>query len=98
VQRTALLAAVESALAKAALGRTERHNLCALRERLESLSSREREVFERVTSGQPNKQIANELDTAERTVKAHRAHVMEKMKAASLAELVQIAAQLRRMG
>ena len=40
---------------------------------------REREVFDRVTSGQPNKQIAGEIDAAERTVKAHRARVMEKM-------------------
>ena len=71
-------------------------NLRAWRDRFESLSPREREVFERVTVGQPNKQIAGEIDAAERTVKAHRARVMEKMGVASLAELVHIAEQLRR--
>jgi FixJ family two-component response regulator len=95
VQRTHLLAAVESALAKGAQLREERVNLQQWQDRYESLTAREREVFERVTAGQPNKQIAGEIDAAERTVKAHRARVMEKMGAASLAELVQMATQLR---
>jgi FixJ family two-component response regulator len=95
VESTTLLAAVESALAKGARLREARANLQQWQDRFESLTAREREVFERVTAGQPNKQIADEIDAAERTVKAHRARVMEKMGAASLAELVQIAAHLR---
>jgi len=66
----------------------------ALRERYERLTPREREVLALVAAGQLNKQIAGELATSERTVKFHRAHVMEKMAAASLAELVQMAGQL----
>ncbi|HSI14553.1 MAG TPA: response regulator [Chthoniobacter sp.] len=96
VERSLLLAAVESALARGSQERSGRASLRAWRERFESLSPREREVFERVTMGQPNKQIAGEIDAAERTVKAHRARVMEKMGAASLAELVHIAEELRR--
>jgi FixJ family two-component response regulator len=68
--------------------------LHSLRSRYESLTAREREVFARVVSGKLNKQIAGELDTCERTVKAHRAHVMEKMQLASVAELVHAADQL----
>lgn len=96
VQRADLLAAVKTALAKDAQSRVERASQHLCREHFESLTPREREVFERVTAGQPNKQIAYELGAAERTVKAHRAHVMEKMGASSLAELVRIAGQLCR--
>ena len=56
-----------------------------------ALSEREREVLEQVVLGRLNKQIAASLGTCERTVKAHRAHVMEKLHAHSVAELVQIA-------
>ena len=66
-----------------------------LRQRFAALTPREREVFERVTAGKLNKQISAELGMAERTVKAHRANVMEKFQAESLAELVHIAAELR---
>ena len=59
--------------------------------RLRSLSTREREVLERVVAGRLNKQIAAELGAAEKTIKVHRARVMEKMAAASLAELVRLA-------
>jgi len=58
------------------------------------LTSRERDVFARIVIGRLNKQIAAELGTAERTVKAHRAHVMQKMQAASVAQLVHFAEQL----
>lgn len=94
VQRVELLAAVKTALEREARTQAERASLRIAREHFESLTAREREVFVRVTAGQPNKQIADELHVAERTVKAHRSQVMEKMGAASLAELVRIAQQL----
>lgn len=65
-----------------------------LKRRETSLSASEREIFRRVVAGQPNKMIAAELGCAERTVKAHRAKVMHKMGAGSLAELVTIAAEI----
>ena len=66
-----------------------------LRERYARLTAREREVFGLVAKGLLNKQIAAELGTSERTIKAHRAQVMDKMEAASFAELVRAADQLK---
>ena len=66
-----------------------------LRARFNSLSTRERQVFEAVVAGQLNKQIAADLGAAERTVKAHRARVMDKMAASSVADLVHFADRLR---
>jgi FixJ family two-component response regulator len=66
-----------------------------LKQRLDSLTSRERDVLRLVLKGLLNKQIAAELGIVEQTVKAHRARVMEKMQANSLAELVQLAEKLR---
>jgi FixJ family two-component response regulator len=94
VRRETLLQAVRTALAGSAERCATRELLHSLRSRYESLTAREREVFARVVSGKLNKQIAGELDTCERTVKAHRAHVMEKMQLASVAELVHAADQL----
>jgi two-component system response regulator FixJ len=65
----------------------------ALMERLDSLTPREREVLELLVIGHPNKVIAHRLDISPRTVEIHRAHVMEKMKAKSLPELVRSAMQ-----
>jgi FixJ family two-component response regulator len=67
-----------------------------LRKRYESLTPREREVMGLVVSGLLNKQVGGELGISEITVKAHRGRVMQKMKAASLADLVTMAARLRR--
>ena len=94
VRRETLLQAVRTALAGSAERCATRELLHSLRSRYESLTPREREVFARVVSGKLNKQIAGELGTCERTVKAHRAHVMEKMQLTSVAELVHAADQL----
>lgn len=66
----------------------------ALRGQFDTLTSRERQIMLRVTSGRPNKQIAAELKLSEVTVKVHRRHVMRKMKARSLADLVRMADKL----
>jgi len=86
-----LLSAIEQALARAARQSAERLELAEIRNRFERLTPREREVLEHVVSGQLNKQIAFDLGTVEKTVKVHRARVMEKMGVQSLAELVRIA-------
>lgn len=98
VPRDALLGAIRNALAREAEGRDERERLAVWRERLGTLSARELEVLRGVVAGKLNKVIAGELGAAERTVKAHRAQVMDKLGAASLAELVQIAGRLRAAG
>jgi FixJ family two-component response regulator len=66
----------------------------AIARRLDSLTPREREVFERVIKGLPNKQIADELRASEQTIKVHRGRVMQKMQVASVAELVQAAVKI----
>jgi FixJ family two-component response regulator len=65
-----------------------------LRSRFAALTQREREIMRQVVSGRPNKQIAAELKLSEFTVKVHRGHVMQKMKAKSLADLVRMADSL----
>ncbi len=95
VSREALLGAVRSALARDAETRAVRVRVQVLRAHYERLTPREREVFAGVVAGKLNKQIAADLGTAERTIKAHRAQVMEKMQVASIAELVHVADQLR---
>jgi FixJ family two-component response regulator len=74
--------------------RQARADLSDLERRFESLSPREREVLERVAAGLPNKQIAADLSVTEATVKVHRGQVMEKMRAASVADLVTMRAKL----
>jgi FixJ family two-component response regulator len=94
VSREALLGAVGSALARDAETREARGRVRVLRAQYERLTPREREVFAGVVAGKLNKQIAADLGTAERTIKAHRAQVMEKMQVASIAELVHVADRL----
>jgi RNA polymerase sigma factor (sigma-70 family) len=89
-----LLRAIEQAMAHHEDSREKRRKLNMLRELLSTLTPREREVFERVVQGKLNKQTAHQLGTTERTIKAHRHRVMEKMKVQSLAELVSIAERL----
>jgi FixJ family two-component response regulator len=90
-----LLDAVETALARDRARRESDKALDALRERFETLSSREREVMVQVTAGRLNKQIANDIGIAESTVKVHRTHLMRKMQARSLPELSRMADMLK---
>ena len=89
-----LLRAIEQALSHHAAARNEHEEIDRLRGQVRRLTPREREVFDRVVRGRINKQIAYELGTTERTIKAHRHNVMEKMNVRSLAELVLIAERL----
>lgn len=89
-----LINAVQRALAKAERDAIERFERQDIERRLENLTPREREVMTLVVSGLLNKQIAFELGTVEKTVKVHRARVMEKMEVNSLAELVRIAERI----
>ena len=85
-----LLAAVGLAIEKDSALRRKQAKFFEIRDRLATLTSREREVLEHVVSGKLNKQIGADLGISERTVKAHRARVMEKMKVDSVAELVRL--------
>ena len=89
-----LLAAIEKAMAHQESVRGVKHKLDTLRTQLGTLTPRERQVFDRVVQGKINKQIALQLGATERTIKAHRHRVMEKMKVQSLAELVSVAERL----
>ncbi len=89
-----LIEAVEQALRRVRERSDERAELVALRARYESLTPREREVMSHVVAGQANKVAAADLGISEPTVKIHRGHVMQKMGAGSLAELVRMASRL----
>lgn len=86
-----LLDAVEAGLARDRARRDSERTLAALRERFDTLSSRERDIMLYVVDGRLNKQIANEIGIAESTVKVHRTNLMRKMKARSLPELSRMA-------
>jgi FixJ family two-component response regulator len=89
-----LLDAVHKGIALDRRRRAEAARLAELRERFASLTSREREIMGFVVAGEVNKRIAGELELSEMTVKVHRAHVMQKMSAKSLPELVRLADML----
>jgi FixJ family two-component response regulator len=89
-----LVAAVRNAIEMDRLGRAAQADLASLRLRLASLTPREREVLAHVVAGRLNKQIAADLGIVEKTIKVHRARVMEKMAAPSLADLVRIAERI----
>jgi FixJ family two-component response regulator len=90
-----LLDSVQQALARDRELRKERTELAETRERFDSLTPRETQVLQMVVAGLLNKQIADELGMSELTVKTHRAHVMEKTRADSLAHLVRMFERLR---
>ena len=89
-----LLDAIRSAIERDRSMRIDRQELLGLRSRYGSLTPRERDVLARIVAGLLNKQIAGELGTSEATVKEQRAHVMAKMQAGSVAELVRFASRL----
>jgi FixJ family two-component response regulator len=91
-----LLEVIHIAIEKDRVTRKARAELDEIHERLRTLTPREREVLTHVVSGQLNKQIAYDLGTVEKTIKVHRARVMEKMKVQSVAELVRLAERLKR--
>ena len=95
VKRDALIDAVQRALARDTDRRERHHEQAALQALYESLSPRERTVYDGVVSGKLNKQIASEIGTSIRTVKFHRARVMEKLGARSVPDLVRISDRLQ---
>jgi FixJ family two-component response regulator len=94
VDDEALLAAIATALEQDARTRARQRHLATLQQRAATLTPRERDVLGLVTAGLLNKEIAHALGTVEKTIKAHRANLMRKMQAGSIAELVRMVAFL----
>jgi FixJ family two-component response regulator len=91
VTKDELIGAIERAIARSRAWRDKNEQLHSLQKLVDSLTPRERQVFERVARGKMNKEIARELGATERTIKAHRSNIMDKLHIASVAELVLIA-------
>ena len=94
VNDTVLLGAIEQAMIRAARIRAERREMDDAQRRVETLTAREREVMPLVARGLANKIIAFELGTVEKTIKVHRARIMQKMQVQSFADLVRIVEKL----
>jgi len=90
-----LLDAIQVALSQDRVRREKAHELDELQKKFQSLTTRERELLPLVVSGRSNKEIAAEFGTSEITVKVHRGNLMRKMQAASFADLVRMAAELK---
>ncbi len=95
VRRKELLAAIDEALARQSAGSAAAHRRREVAARFATLTPREREVFAHIVDGRLNKQIAAALGASERTIKAHRSRIMEKMRVASVAELVRAETELQ---
>lgn len=89
-----LISAIQNAIETNQIARQSRSKLNELQQRFATLTPREREVLSHVVAGKKNKQIALDLGTVEKTIKVHRAHLMEKLQVRSLAELVKISERL----
>ena len=94
INDTVLLGAIDQAMIRAARVRAERREMDDAQQRMETLTAREREVMPLVARGLPNKVIAFELGTVEKTIKVHRARIMQKMQVQSFADLVRIVEKL----
>lgn len=92
-----LLDHIQNALATDRAAKQELHELAGLRQRFDSLTRREQEVFDLVTSGCSNQEAADQLQISRKTVEGHRANMMRKLAATSLANLIQIAVKLERV-
>jgi RNA polymerase sigma factor (sigma-70 family) len=98
VQRAELVAAVQEAILRDAEARAQQHERNDLVRRLASLTPRERQVLDLVTTGMLNKQIAAELGAAEKTIKVHRGRIMEKMQVRTATALVGLLSRAERRG